>query len=88
MTTRRPWPDNAAAARDSAAEAINQANRITTFLLENGKKVTGEDMFRLLGMAANYQAAALRWLEREGAQTIPFDASIIELKIEKNGKSN
>lgn len=71
MTRARDWPNNAASARDTAAEEIAAALRYTVALLKNGGQITNEDKYRTLSLIINHLQNALRWLESAGAQTRP-----------------
>lgn len=73
MTTPRPWPNNARAARDRAAEEMVVTMRILDQLLrrvENGQ-FTRAGLERSILYAYKHSQTAVRHLESVGAQTVP-----------------
>lgn len=70
MTKPRPWPNNAAEARDRAAEEMQRAVRALRPLV-NGQRLDSTETLRRQAVALEAALTALRHLEAVGAQTRP-----------------
>lgn len=70
MTSPRPWPNNARAARDEAAESLAHIISLVRPLINSSDRVVIVRAGRILDHAQN----ALRHLEAVGAQTAPLPA--------------
>jgi hypothetical protein len=70
MTKPRPWPNNAAEARDRAAEELQQAARALRPLVR-GHRFDSTETLRRQAVALESVLTALRHLESVGAQTRP-----------------
>lgn len=68
MTSKpRPWPNNAAEARDHAAEAANRGLRVLAPIFDT--ELTEVDRIRRIAIAVNCFQSIARYLEGVGAQT-------------------
>ena len=72
MTTPRSWPNNAAEARDRAAEYSVEALRELRPIIA-GTRVTEADQMRRVGLAVSYLAEITRMMEAVGAKTSPLN---------------
>lgn len=70
MTDPRSWPNNAADARDRAAEAAQRGVR-TLDPVVNGEELDAAEQARRVGLAHSLFHLIARILERAGAQTRP-----------------
>ena len=69
-TGPRPWPNNALEARNESAELANAGILILRRLLEP-RLITGEEYSKRVGIAIDYFQTIARFMEREGAPTLP-----------------
>lgn len=67
--TARPWPNNAAWARDSAAEALIKIIRQLAPLVVGDEDMTHGEQLRHISVALHSAYEGLRDLEQVGAQT-------------------
>ena len=72
MTVPRDWPNNAAEARDRAAEYSVSALRELRPIIA-GMRITEADQMRRVGLAVSYLAEITRMMEAVGAKTNPLD---------------
>ena len=72
MTRPRPWPNNAANARDEAAMDIQQVIKALRPLRDN-PNVTRTELLYRVGYAIDNAQNAVRWLESAGAPTVPLE---------------
>lgn len=70
VTKSREWPNNAAWARDRAAEELESAVRMLQPLVR-GERFDSTETLRRVAGALDGMQTALRHLERAGAQTRP-----------------
>lgn len=75
MTKPRPWPNEAKAERDNAAEEISSALAELNRLIERLEpgELLPDQFFKSLAIAVDACHSALRWLEKSGADTRPPD---------------
>jgi hypothetical protein len=71
VTSRIPWPRDAQAARDESAEHANAIMAILERTYDTNAPMTEGELWRSVGRAINHAHKIARFLEREGAQTIP-----------------
>lgn len=73
MTNRRPWPNEARHDRDEAAERLNYIIRNARALrkLVTKGQFTREDILYFTSLILDDAQTGVRYLERQGAQTIP-----------------
>lgn len=72
MTAPRDWPNNAAEARDRAAEYSVEALRELRPIIA-GLRITEADQMRRVGLAVSYLAEITRMMEAVGAKTNPLN---------------
>ncbi len=72
MTAPRDWPNNAAEARDRAAEYSVDAMRQLEPIIE-GMHLTDEDKMRRIGVVAVRLVEITRMMEAVGAKTSPLN---------------
>lgn len=72
MTTPRDWPNNAAEARDRAAEYAEEAQRELRPIIA-GANLTAEDRMRRIGLVNSNLKDILRMMECVGAKTSPLN---------------
>lgn len=72
MTTPRDWPNNAAEARDRAAEYSVEAQRELRPIIA-GVHLTDEDKMRRVGLVMANLLEITRMLEAVGAKTSPLN---------------
>ena len=72
MTTPRDWPNNAAEARDRAAEYSVEALRELRPIIA-GVRITEADQMRRVGLAVSLLAEITRMMESVGAKTNPLN---------------
>ena len=75
MTPRRPWPNEAMAARDRAAELANESSTLLKPLLE-GKPIPEAQQVRCVAVAAMNLQHICRLLESCGARTDPLSLDL------------
>ncbi len=72
MTKQREWPNNAANARDEAAERLAEIAQELKPMVEE-KPLTQDAIYRRCAKAYAKTQEALRWLESAGACTRPVE---------------
>lgn len=80
MTERRPWPNEAMAARDRAAELVNESYAALKPLLEGRQIPEAQQVRCLAAVACNLQHTS-RLLESCGARSDPQDVDPINTRL-------